>query len=73
MKNSIDLASLPPEKDEHSVLMEKIRSLVKKNIKDPFIEKLLDTQMVSNMVCRWNIKLDAKTDNNTKNSNCHQI
>lgn len=40
------------DKDEHSVLMEKIKIIAKKNIKDPFFEKMLDTQMVSNMVCK---------------------
>jgi hypothetical protein len=52
LKNSIDLANLPPEKDEHSMLMDKIKNLVKKNAKEPFVEKFVDTQMVSNMVCK---------------------
>ena len=55
LKNSIDMSNLPDDKDEHSVLMEKIKSLVKKNVKDLFVEKILDTQMVSNMVCKWHI------------------
>lgn len=31
------MSNLPPEKDEHSVLMQKIKNLVKKNIKDSFV------------------------------------
>jgi hypothetical protein len=32
--------------------MDKIKNIVKKNIKDPFIEKFLDSQMFSNMICK---------------------
>ena len=52
LKNSIDMATLPPERDEHTILMEKIKNLVKRNIKDPFVEKMLDTQLISNLVCK---------------------
>lgn len=52
MKNSIDVGTLPPEKDEHTVLMEKIKNMVRKNVKDSFVDRMLDTQLISNIVCR---------------------
>lgn len=36
LKNSINIANLD-DKDEHSALMEKIKSIVKRNVKDPFV------------------------------------
>ena len=47
MKENLDRALIPQEKDEHSYLMDKIVSQLLKNNKDPFFEKFLDTQMIN--------------------------
>lgn len=53
IKNSIDVNLIPDERDEHAYLIEKIKHYVKKGgLKDPFVEKLIDTQMISNFVCK---------------------
>ena len=32
--------------------MDKIKEIVRKNVKDSFANRLLDTQMISNLVCK---------------------
>jgi hypothetical protein len=32
--------------------MEKIKEIVRKNVKEPFANRLLETQMISNLVCK---------------------
>ena len=47
MKSKIDKTLIPPDKDEHSYLMDKISSELLKHNKDSFFEKFLDTQMIN--------------------------
>lgn len=53
IRNSIDVNTIPDQKDEYSILMEKVKLSVKEaGIKELFVERLLDTQMVSNFICK---------------------
>lgn len=53
IKNSIDVSTIPDQRDEHAYLIDRIKQHVRKNgVKEAFLEKLLDTQMISNFICK---------------------
>lgn len=39
--------------------MDQIKGIVKKNLKDPFIDKLLETQMMSVYIWKWFVDIKS--------------